>query len=150
MRSYKGPATRRVADLNRIDRQLHASTVGLRKLMNDLSTSPMQTFSGPAWSRMLNSLTANGRELNAQVRAAAERARAAHSDARPSLERLTARTDTIAAVLADLNARVAQSGGGLLIRAQRDSAIVKGLHEAQVQLDSLIAETKRNPLRFWF
>jgi ABC-type transporter Mla subunit MlaD len=150
MRASKAPAARRAQELRNLDRRLIASTAGMRQLMNDLETSPIQTFSDPAWTRMLRNLTANGRELNVQLRAAAERARVAHSDARPSLDRLAARADTIAGVLGDMEARVAHSGGGLLVRAQRDSAIVKGLHQAQVQLDSLITETKRNPLRFWF
>ena len=58
--------------------------------------------------------------------------------------------DTIRAILTDIQARIDAGGGGLLIRAQTDTAIIKAFHEAQVQLDSLIAETKRNPSRFWF
>ena len=95
-------------------------------------------------------MAARTRELRAQLEAAGERARAAHSDASPSLERLAAHADTISSILAELDTRVKQGGGGLMIRAQRDSAISKGLHRAQQLVDSLIAETKRNPLRFWF
>jgi hypothetical protein len=52
--------------------------------------------------------------------------------------------------IASLQEAVNSGGGGLLVRAQKDSAIIKGLHRARNQLDSLIAETKSNPLRFWF
>jgi hypothetical protein len=148
MRAARAPAERRAEDLEKIDRQLLASAAGLRKLFDDLDD--FQTFSDPVLTRALRRVSDNGRELGKQLRAAVDRARAAHADASPSLEQLAARADTMTSILADMNARIAQSGGGLLIRAQRDSAIIKGLHEAQTQLDSLMAETKRNPLRFWF
>jgi phospholipid/cholesterol/gamma-HCH transport system substrate-binding protein len=40
--------------------------------------------------------------------------------------------------------------GGMPGRMQTDSAITVALRRAQVELDSLVAETRRNPLRFWF
>ena len=43
-----------------------------------------------------------------------------------------------------------QFANGSLPRFAQDSAIVKALHGAQLELDSLMAITKRNPLRFWF
>ena len=150
MRAARAPAERRVRDLDRLERQLARSLEGMSELVAALDRSPIQTLSGPEWNRTLNSLSANGRELSSQLNAAVDRARTAHSDARPALERLANRADTISALMSDMKARVAQGGGGLLLRAQRDSAITAGLHEAQVQIDSLIAQTKRNPLRFWF
>jgi len=150
MRAAKRPAERRVEDIDRLERQFSASLEGMKQLVDALDESPIAVLSDPQWKRSVNSLSENGRDLTAQLRAAANRARAAHSDARPSLERLASRADTISSILEGIKAQVTQTGGGLLIRAQSDSAIVAGLHEARVQLDSLIAQTKRNPLRFWF
>jgi ABC-type transporter Mla subunit MlaD len=150
MRTATSPARNRTAELKRINRQLAASMTGMRELMEHMRRSPMRALSDPAMQRTLDHLRAQSRELSTQLNAAAGRARAAHNDARPSLERLARRADTISAVLADVKGRIAQGGGGILFRAQSDSAIVKGIHDAQVQLDSLMAVTKRSPLRFWF
>ena len=43
-----------------------------------------------------------------------------------------------------------QFANGSLPRFAQDSAIMKALHAAQLELDSLMAITRRNPLRFWF
>ena len=150
MHAAKRPAERRVADLDRMERQFSASIEGMKQLVDALDESPIAVLSSPQWKRAINSLSANGKSLTTQLQSAANRARAAHSEARPSLDRLASRADTISSLLAGIKAQVAETGGGLLLRAQRDSAIVAGLHEARVQLDSLIAQTKRNPLRFWF
>ena len=42
-----------------------------------------------------------------------------------------------------------QFANGSVMRFSSDSAIQKTLRETKVELDSLMAETKRNPLRFW-
>lgn len=150
LKAVAPPAARRTEDIERIDRQLTASAAAFRELLASLQTSPMRMISDTAWQHLIERLNVNGRQLSEALTYAADRARAAHRDARPSLERLTARTDTISSVLADIQSRIAETGGGYLVRSQRDSSIVKGMHRAQEQLDSLIAETKRNPLRFWF
>jgi hypothetical protein len=72
---------------------------------------------------------------------------ALQSDVTAGLRRLQSRADSLTALLDS----AAQSlSGGLLVRAQRDSALVHAVFRARAQLDSLIAETKRNPLRFFF
>jgi capsule polysaccharide export protein KpsE/RkpR len=106
--------------------------------------------SDPEFKRMVGNLSALIGDLRTSFTRAAERASAAQSEAEPALRRLAARADTINAQIAQLQTAIAAGGGGLLVRAQTDSAIVKALHGAQLQMDSLIAETKRNPLRFWF
>ena len=52
---------------------------------------------------------------------------------------LSAQFDSMSAVLMN----------GSLSRFAQDSAIMKALHAAQVELDSVMAITKRNPMRFW-
>jgi len=150
MRAAKNPAERRVAGLDRLERQFSASVLGMKELVDALDRSPMSMLSEPQFQRAVNSLSAHGQNLSNQLRTAANRARDAHDDARPALDRLASRADTISSILGGIKAQVAQTGGGLLLRAQRDTAIVAALHEARVQLDSLIAQTRRNPLRFWF
>lgn len=141
------------------DRQAHAE-----RMMNQLMTSvreldafttavqegPVNTLSDPEFNRVLKSLGGTITELQTSFQRAAERARAARTDAEPVLRRLAARTDTISQAIAQLQLAITQNGGGLLTRAMTDTAIVKALHGAQAQLDSLVAETKRAPWRFWF
>jgi ABC-type transporter Mla subunit MlaD len=143
-------AARRTEDLARIERQLTASATEFRELLTSLQASPARMLSDRPWQHLLERLNVNSRELSEALTSAAERARTSHRDARPSIDRLTTRVDTISAVLADIQFRIAETGGGFLVRSQQDSAIVKGMQRAQEELDSLIAETKRNPLRFWF
>jgi ABC-type transporter Mla subunit MlaD len=143
-------AARQTEAIARIDRQFNASAIAFRELLASLETSPARMMSDTTWQYLLERLHANSRQLSEAINGAAQRTRAAHHDASPSLERLRARTDTISSVLADIQSRIAESGGGYLVRARQDSAIINGMHRAQAQLDSLMAETRRNPLRFWF
>ena len=136
--------------LQRLSANFTRTSAEFAQLMRTLESSPLLTLSDPEFKRTMNSLSARGRELSEAFGAAAERARRAQSDAEPALRRLAARGDTISKVLAGIQARIGESGGGLLMRARTDTAIIKAIHEVQEQLDSLVAESKRNPLRFWF
>jgi ABC-type transporter Mla subunit MlaD len=140
----------RSAQAARVSRQLMVSARELRAFTITVQEGPVNTFSDPEFKRIIESLAGTIGQLRRSFAQAVERARGAHADAAPALARLSARTDTIAGAIAQLQQAVAAGGGGLLIRAQTDSAIVKALHGAQAQLDSLVVETRRNPLRFWF
>lgn len=67
----------------------------------------------------------------------------------PALQGLTQNLRELQSSIADLEALLDQSGG-FLPRLARDSALVKALVATRVKLDSLIAVTRRNPLRFLF
>lgn len=122
----------------------------LRALTTAVQEGPVNTLSDPEFNRAISGLGQTVGELRTSFARAAERARAARSDAEPSLRRLMARADTISRAITQLQDAMTRSGGGLLTRAMTDSAIVKALHAAQAQLDSLIVETKARPWRFWF
>jgi ABC-type transporter Mla subunit MlaD len=149
MKVLEAPATRGGEHLVRINENVQAVSKEFKSLMTAFEEGPLQTLSDPRMQDMLGRLSTRSRELSAAFGRAAERARAAKSDAQPSLERLMAHADTISMELARLQESM-KSGGGLMARAQTDTAIVKAIHRAQEQIDSLMAETKRNPLRFWF
>ena len=149
-RQLGGQAQDRSELAARLGRRLAATARELRALALAVQEGPLNTFSDPQFKRIVGGLGQSARELRDSFARAAERARAARADAAPAMERLAARADTISAALTQLQQAVDAGGGGLLIRAQRDSAIIKAMHAAQAQLDSLVAETKRNPLRFWF
>jgi len=150
MQKVEGRAGNRSRDLTRLRANLAGMTREFRRFAFGMENSAMRTLSDPEFQALLERVSENGRQLRVQLAASLERARRAQSDAQPALERMMARADTIRGVVDSLRSRVESGGGGLLLRARKDTAIVKALHEAALQLDSLMAETKRNPLRFWF
>lgn len=150
MQKVERPAEQRTREMQRLRVNLARMTQEFRNVAAAIQNSPMRTFSDPEFRALLDRVNGNSRALRVQLSRAMQRARSAQSDAQPALNRMMARADTISSVIDTIRARIQTGGGGLLIRAQKDSAIVKALHEASVQLDSLMAETKRNPLRFWF
>jgi ABC-type transporter Mla subunit MlaD len=149
LEGLSAPAARQ-QQIQRMNRSLTSAMTQFRTLVVSLQSSPINTLSDPEFKRMLASLQTRSTQLSTALRGASQRASKAQSNMQPTLERMTARGDTIRAVIADIQARIEAGGGGLLIRAQTDTAIMKAFHEAQEQLDSLIAETKRQPSRFWF
>ena len=149
-RTLAGQAKQRKQQAARMGQQLAVIMREFQEFTFAVQEGPLNTFSDPEFKRTLTSLSKTIGDLKTSFTRAGERASRARADAGPAFQRLSARADTIQQEIARLQASIAQSGGGLLIRAQTDTAIVKGLHRAQTQLDSLIAETKRNPLRFWF
>lgn len=146
-RSFQQSARRGSVRLNELQNNLTAVTTSFRTFTTSLQQSPL---SDPRLRTLLGDISRHNREIREQLGRAQERARQSRTEMQPALHQLMARSDTISRVLAELRMHVTENGGGLLVRAQKDSAIVKALHEAQVQLDSLMAETKRNPLRYWF
>ena len=140
----------RSAQARRVGRQLATTARELRAFTLSVQAGALNTFSDPQFNRILANLGETVRELEASFTRALQHARTSRTEAAPALASLTARADTISAAITQLQRAIEAGGGGLLVRAQTDSAIVKALHGAQAQLDSLVAETKRNPLRFWF
>ncbi|HEY8469391.1 MAG TPA: MCE family protein [Longimicrobiales bacterium] len=67
----------------------------------------------------------------------------------PDLARLATTAEALAAEFARLEAALA-SPAALPAGASRDTALANALRAARAELDSLIAETRRNPLRFFF
>lgn len=146
-----GEQTRRAGQRGERLRQRLAVTMReFTSFVETMQHGPLNTFSDPEFNRLLSSLGATIQELRESFQRAGARARRTRQDAGPAFDRLAARADTIQREIARLQEAINTGGGGLLVRAQKDSAIIKGLHRAQIQLDSLIAETKSNPLRFWF
>jgi ABC-type transporter Mla subunit MlaD len=140
----------RSARSQHLSQQLAASARELRTFSLAVQQGPLNTLSDPEFQQVMNGVASTIGELRHSFARAAERARTAQSEAEPGLRRLSARADTIAQAIEQLQQAIAQGGGGLLTRAVTDSAIFKALHGAQAQLDSLVVETQRSPWRFWF
>lgn len=133
------PQLRRLAarmEQTRKDLALFTSTFSQGSLSPLLSDTLLQ----PAFAQL---------GQTAQQLAPALRQAAAHySDPalRDALTRMATRADSLSTRLRTLSEQFAN---GSLLRFGSDTAIQKTLRETKVELDSLMAETKRNPLRFW-
>ena len=92
----------------------------------------------------LSDLGETAKQLGPALRAASQR----YNDPafRSALARMGAHADSLSL---QLNALKEQLGNGSLARFAQDSAIQFTVLRTQIELDSLMAETKRNPLRFW-
>jgi predicted nucleic acid-binding Zn-ribbon protein len=149
MQSFQNGAQRGSERLARLQNNLMAVSGEFRDFSRSLTDSPAHDASTRVQAA-LKHMQAQNQQLRVALHDAMQRAQSTRADVQPALHRLMARSDTISQLIASLRQQMTQGGGGLLVRAQKDSAIVKALHEATRQLDSLMTETKRNPLRFWF
>jgi ABC-type transporter Mla subunit MlaD len=134
-------------------------TPQLKRLANRLEQSRKElavvtsTFSGGSLAPLLGDsllqpafarLGETTQQLGPAFREAA--ARYQEPELRGALTRMSTRADSLSVRLRALSVQLAN---GSLARFRSDTAIQKVLHQTQADLDSLIAETKRNPLRFW-
>ena len=150
LNTLKSSSPNAPAEFARVNSNLQHVTLQFHQLMTNMQNGPINRLHEPAFRNAVADLRAMSGQLSSQLSAASERARRARSSSEPALRLMAARADTIQAQMALVQQRIAEGGGGLLLRAQKDSAIMRAVHGAQEQLDSLMAVTKRNPLRFWF
>ncbi len=104
--------------------------------------------SDPALGARLDTVAANAATIRRLLEQRAARLDSALAPGGGTHER-AARLRAVAARLGRLADALAQ-GDGTLARLRRDSAIFVALDSVRTELDSLVAETKRNPLRFVF
>ncbi|MBX6362607.1 MAG: MCE family protein [Gemmatimonadetes bacterium] len=141
----------RLAQYARLRAQASAAHAELVALTADWRTGPM--------SRLLGTLAPDGAfdRLGRATGALAEQIGAAQD----RFDRFTRRVDPARAQLEGdvaelqrrlrhLQALIRQGNGGTLPRLRSDSALTRAIHGVQLQLDSLVAEAKKNPPRFVF
>jgi ABC-type transporter Mla subunit MlaD len=139
----RGRQTRRALDA------LEASMAEARTLGRSINESPtLALLTDPAFAGSLAHSRRHAAELARLL--AVWRARTdSRGELRSAVERLQLHADSLRAQL-DATAALLQSGNGTLARAQRDSALIHAVDAARAALDSLLADAKRNPLRFIF
>ena len=137
LRRVQAQASQAGAELNELQKQLDSGTGTLGLVMND-----------PEWSRTLERVQSNGLLIKQATQTAQERATAALGD--------SIRRDKLMRDIRELSLQIrtlqemANSPNGYFGRSQRDSALTKAMNGARAQLDSLMAEAKKNPVRFVF
>jgi hypothetical protein len=137
LRRVQAQASQAGAELSELQRQLDSGTGTLGLLMND-----------PEWSRTLERVQSNGLLIKEATRTAQDRANAALGDS-IRREKLMRDMRELSLQISTLQ-KLANSPNGYFGRSQRDSALAKAMHGARAQLDSLMTEAKKNPMRFVF
>lgn len=148
LRALQGPAERRLASYQRVRLQLAAAQAEYQHLRDQLQASPLAAgWRSGELSTALDQGRATVTELLRALASVQERMRASGLSANASA--LGARTAALQRSLAALQDTMRQ-GGGTLDRLGRDSALVRALAGARLELDSLLADVRRRPLRYVF
>jgi hypothetical protein len=137
LRRVQAQASQAGAELSELQRQMDSGTGTLGLVLND-----------PEWSNTLERVQSNGLLIMQAVRATQERANAALGDS-IRREKLMRDVRELSLQISTLQ-KLANSPSGYFGRSQRDSALAKAMTGARAQLDSLMTEAKKNPMRFVF
>lgn len=143
-----GPSVRaRIVDTDRALASLLAAIADARRLQSSLAgSSALAALRDTAFTGSLQRSREHAAALQLLLREGTQRD-TLQGEVRTAMARLRVRADSLSALL---DAAASSMSGGFLLRAQRDSALLRAVTAARAQLDSLIAETKRNPFRFFF
>jgi len=148
LRGLQPPLQRRLQAMAQVQLQLTGAEREYTRLMSDLRASPLLT----AWqSGELGATLAHSSEtLSATLSALQQlQQRAGQSGLAAGTAGLTARAGALQQALASLQSAMRERGG-TLDRMARDSALVRALASARMELDSLLADARRNPWRYVF
>jgi phospholipid/cholesterol/gamma-HCH transport system substrate-binding protein len=139
----------RLAETQRIFATLDGAMSEGKQIAADARAGPAMTLMhDPAFTASIKRVRGHVAELPVMFGTLREKS-AATAEARAAFARLQLRADTLSTQLARISAML-DSPNGSAARFRQDSALVKALRAARTELDSLIAETRRNPLRFVF
>lgn len=144
------PAIRaRLVQTERAFEGLGAAVDEARVLQADLDANPgYALLRDPAFRAALENTRAHAAALPALVAALRERA-GRSSELRVALARLQQRVDSLNVRLAAASESLGDPNG-TLARMQQDSALMRAIGAARAELDSLLADVRRNPLRYVF
>lgn len=142
----------RMQDTRRAFAGLELAMAEARRMGDGLDASPALTLMrDPAFTAAVANARAHTAALPALLDSMRARAGAGSgvSGVSAALARLQARADSLDAQLRAVAAML-ESPNSSLARFRQDSALFHALQAASAELDSLIAEARRNPLRFVF
>lgn len=144
------PAARaRMEEAERAAIAMDGALAEARRLSGDLRVNRGPALlSDPAFTASLQAVRQHAVELSAEVDRLGAGG-AGMGDVEAALARLLARADTLGARL-DAAAAILRRPDGFASRLQQDSALIHATHAARAALDSLMADVRREPLRFVF
>jgi ABC-type transporter Mla subunit MlaD len=142
-------ASARMEQTRRVSLQLEAAMAEVQQVRAELAANPgVALLNDPAFRASIERARAQVAGLPALFASAQERA-ASTADVRLAFGQLQVRADTLAAQLAAA-AALLDNPDGFIGRSQQDTALARAVNGARLSLDSLMAEVRRNPLRFVF
>lgn len=144
------PAIRaRLVQTDRALNGLAAAVEQARALQADLDANPgYALLQDPAFTTSLDNVRAHAAELPVLISRLRDRT-GPTSELRSALARLQLRADSLRVQLA-VAAAALENPNGTFARMQQDSALTRAIAAARAELDSLLADVRRNPLRFVF
>ncbi len=136
-------------DLERVQRGFQAVQREFTFISEDLSSSSApRLLQDPRFHASLERFALTVREVGAVLDSVRARHATGPRQVVSAIERLRHRASVLSADLSRLRALATESSA--LHRLANDSAIARALHGVRAQADSLIAEARRDPLRFVF
>jgi phospholipid/cholesterol/gamma-HCH transport system substrate-binding protein len=149
LRALEPAASERMEQTRLIVARLDGAMQEVQQIRADLDANPgLARMREPEFQASLQRARTHAAELPGVIASARRRADGA-GEVRAALARLQLRADTLAAQLDDAAAAL-QQPDGFVGRFQQDTALIRAVSSARASLDSLIAEARRNPLRFVF
>lgn len=148
VKSLAGPAKARMAALAPVMRNMSAAQAELTSIMQAMHNGGASEFMR---NGQLMAEVASLQHTAAALGPAFANARAnmagVTGTGNSSLQKLQENAQRMSAAIAQLQ-KLMQENNGTLYRMGADSALLKTLHATKAQLDSLIIEAKKNPLKF--
>jgi ABC-type transporter Mla subunit MlaD len=143
-----GPASDRMASLAPVMRNMSAAQVELASIMDAVQNGAAADFMADGrFAAQLGSIRKSAAALGPAFSQASNRFSGTKGDAAPSLKRMQGNAERLSSAIGALQAMMAEENG-TFHRVSADSALLKSLHGVKAQLDSLIIEAKKNPLKF--
>jgi ABC-type transporter Mla subunit MlaD len=144
----KGPLKTKMASLTPIMHNMSAAQTQLATLMDAFHNGPAGSFMKDGrFMAELASLQKTAAALGPAFASAQANMAIATGPAGSSLKQLQANAARMSAAIDQLQKMMVENNG-TFFRATADSALLKALHTTKAQLDSLIIEAKKNPLKF--
>lgn len=149
LRTLAPPVRARIADTRIAFNGLKRAMAEARQLRADIAAGPgVALMNDPAFTASLQRARGHAAALPPMLDDLRERA-GSGSEVTAALSRLQVRADSLAARL-DAVAAMMASPNGSAGRFLQDSAVFRAMDAARADLDSLVVEARRNPLRFVF
>jgi ABC-type transporter Mla subunit MlaD len=146
--AFSGPARARLQSLTPVMHNMAVAQTQLMDVMDALQNSAATDFlADPGFRNSLASLQRSARELGPALQQAGSHLSDTRRGAAPALKHMQGNAERLSAAIGTLLAMV-ESENGTLHRMSADSALLKSLQGVKAQLDSLIIEAKKNPLKF--
>jgi hypothetical protein len=137
-----------MASLAPVMRNMTTAQAQMDGLMEAVQNGAAADFmADPAFKADLASLQRSAGQLGPAFALARSRLTDTQSAAGPSLKRMQGNAERLSAAFGQILAMM-ETENGTFHRMRADSALLKSLHGAKAQLDSLLIEAKKNPLKF--